>query len=141
MPKPMNNNYKEITWEEIDNLVKKSLSEIDKLGCKEVYGLPRGGLVPALIISHQLGYKFITQDPISSGNINNCLIVDDIVDSGETMERFSSAGFKTFSIFYKKSAKIQPNCFGQIAEENIWLIFPWEEINALRIPDYKKIAK
>ncbi len=61
----------------------------------------------------------------------NVLIVDDIVDSGDTMievlkvlhEVYPALNFKTASLFYKKSAKIVPNWYVQ--ETDRWIEFFW----------------
>lgn len=60
------------------------------------------------------------------------LIVDDIVDSGETMEeilkilkeKFPNVEFKLATIFYKKSACLQPDFSVKEAKE--WIDFFWE---------------
>ena len=59
------------------------------------------------------------------------LIVDDIVDSGDTLievlkvlsEAYPYVTFKTASLFYKKSAKIAPNWYVKEAKE--WVDFFW----------------
>jgi xanthine phosphoribosyltransferase len=61
----------------------------------------------------------------------NVLIVDDIVDSGDTLievlrvlhEAYPAVNFKTASLFYKKSAKIVPNWYVQEADR--WIEFFW----------------
>ncbi len=61
------------------------------------------------------------------------LIVDDIVDSGDTLvevlrvldEVYPYITFKTASLFYKKSAKIAPNWYVKEAES--WINFFWTE--------------
>jgi len=61
----------------------------------------------------------------------NILIVDDIVDSGETLklvikslsQRYPNANFKTASLFYKESASIKPNWYAQYATD--WIDFFW----------------
>ena len=61
------------------------------------------------------------------------LIVDDIVDSGDTLaevlrvldEVYPYITFKTASLFYKKSAKIAPNWYVKEAES--WIDFFWTE--------------
>jgi len=61
------------------------------------------------------------------------LIVDDIVDSGDTMvalleklhTRYPDVTFKAASLFYKKSAKIMPDW--SIKEANAWIDFFWTE--------------
>lgn len=60
------------------------------------------------------------------------LIVDDIVDSGETMreilkvlkERFPTVEFKLATLFYKKTAVLQPDY--TVREANQWIDFFWE---------------
>jgi len=59
------------------------------------------------------------------------LIVDDIIDSGDTLvevlkalgETYPHITFKTASLFYKKSAKIAPNWYVKEATE--WIDFYW----------------
>jgi xanthine phosphoribosyltransferase len=59
------------------------------------------------------------------------LIVDDIVDSGDTLvevlsvlkKAYPGVTFKTASLFYKKSAKIAPNWY--VKETNAWIDFFW----------------
>ena len=58
--------------------------------------------------------------------------VDDIVDSGETMreilkvlrEKFPTVEFKLATLFYKKTAVLQPDY--TIREANQWIDFFWE---------------
>ncbi len=60
------------------------------------------------------------------------LILDDIVDSGETMteiikilnEKFPNTEFKLATLFYKKSAILQPDY--TVREANMWIDFFWE---------------
>ena len=65
-------------------------------------------------------------------NAKRVLIVDDIVDSGETMveilkilnDKFPNIEFKIATLFYKKSALIQPDF--SVKEANCWIDFFWE---------------
>ena len=84
----MNKHY--VDWEEINALVFRLFHKIitnsslfNDLEIENIYGLPRGGLIPAVMLSHQLGI------PMAKGDIGpNTLIVDDICDSGETLDKF-----------------------------------------------------
>ena len=66
-------------------------------------------------------------------NFKKVLIVDDIIDSGDTMQaiqelllgKFSNTKFKTLSIFQKESAKLKANFYAQTANE--WIEFFWEK--------------
>jgi len=61
------------------------------------------------------------------------LLMDDIVDSGETLKEvlfylkkhFPDIKFKTASIYYKKTALIQPDF--TLYETNEWIEFFWEK--------------
>lgn len=61
------------------------------------------------------------------------LIVDDIVDSGDTLrevlnvlqKEYPQVTFKTASLFYKKSAKIVPHWY--VKEAKAWIEFFWSE--------------
>lgn len=65
-------------------------------------------------------------------NAKRVLIVDDIVDSGETMveilkilnNKFPNVEFKIATLFYKKTALIQPDF--SVKEANCWIDFFWE---------------
>ena len=74
----MNKYY--VDWDEINALVFRLRFKIGFF--KNIYGLPRGGLIPAVMLSHQLGI------PMAKGDIGpDTLIVDDICDSGETLDK------------------------------------------------------
>lgn len=70
-----------------------------------VYGVPRGGCVPAAMLAGVWGTRLL--DAPEPG----CLIVDDLVDSGATRERHAEYAFDAL---YHKSAG------------DGWLVFPWE---------------
>ncbi len=61
------------------------------------------------------------------------LVVDDIVDSGDTLvevlavlnRKYPDITFQTASIFYKKTAKIAPTWY--IKEPKSWIEFFWSE--------------
>lgn len=91
-----------VTWEEVDN----HASEIaDRLATKEVavvIGIGRGGLIPAVTMSHHLNAPLVpimwqTRDGEYKTNLNNIvealsygdtiLVVDDISDSGVTLSQ------------------------------------------------------
>jgi xanthine phosphoribosyltransferase len=65
-------------------------------------------------------------------NYTKVLIVDDIVDSGETIKNilevlkneFPNTQFEIASLFYKKTAFVQPDFVEK--EANAWIDFFWE---------------
>lgn len=79
---------KNISWKKIEqgvDILEKRLRPL-KATIKNIYGVPRGGLVPATILSHRLNVPLvIDQRSISK----NTVIVDEIIDSGETAKNFT----------------------------------------------------
>ena len=75
-----------LSWRDLDDLIeilcKKITEELPNID--SVHGIARGGLIPAVLISHQLGLKYT--DLIYP----NTLVVDDICDSGETLKNAPS---------------------------------------------------
>lgn len=115
-----------------------------------VIGLSRGGVFPANIISHYLeDVKMVVIDYSSSRgkgdnvdlhtneipkmDYDRILIVDDIIDSGYTMEEIfdtlSMRGhdIKTFSYFYKETSVFEPDHYTwHLPQNSPWVVFPWE---------------
>ena len=87
-----------LSWGDIDNLIEDLCYHIQPnkkkpLIFESVTGLPRGGLIPAVMVSHKLGIPFIeveTLNPIEGWKMKNknTLVVDDICDSGKTLQYF-----------------------------------------------------
>ncbi len=65
-------------------------------------------------------------------SFNTILIIDDIADSGETLdfvitlikEALPNATIKTAVLFYKPKSKIKPDYY--VEETTDWIVFPWE---------------
>lgn len=95
----------------------------------KVSGVPRGGLVPAVVISHKLKLPFISLEdginlPFSLRK--DILVLDDICDSGQTLGRLSTLGFPTAAVYYKQTAGFSPTFVGVEVPDNMWVVFPWE---------------
>ena len=120
-----------LTWKEIDTLVTilkhkvlDKLPEIDS-----VTGIARGGLIPAVMLSHKLGV------PYTQSVGPNTLVVDDICDSGVTLK--DAPGVYTATLHYKSSAIAKPNAYASLLlNENQWLVYPWEEDDSNMLQGY-----
>ena len=127
-----------LSWNDIDKAINKIVATINNSEIKisAIGGMPRGGLVPAVIISHRLGIPFISQANIKN-TFGNILIVDDICDSGKTLRQFKfEENIYTATLHWKQSAEYQPHYFWEIAYENEWIVYPWENKDSKTIPDY-----
>ena len=133
-----------LNWEDIDNLIEKLCKKIlnSKLEIKDIWGLPRGGSIPAVMVSHKLNI------PITKGTISpTTLIIDDICDSGITLADFYETYQDEFSFpFYLKTAVLhykshtsvfEPTLYANQWSSNDWIIYPWEREDSKSIQDYK----
>jgi GTP cyclohydrolase IA len=77
-----------------------------------VYGVPRGGCVPAGMLATMWGTKVLDEPQ------PGCLVVDDIIDSGRTRERFKDYEF----VALVSHRKTDPGYF----KLDGWIDFPWE---------------
>lgn len=90
---------------------------------ENIYGIPRGGLVVAVYLSHLLKLPIIlNQQEVS----RHTLVVDDIVDSGKTIEQFLN--HHTFAIFMNEDLpeEARPSLFLTTKKSNQWIKFFWE---------------
>tara|TARA_R110002153_G_scaffold220386_1_gene372861 strand:- start:401 stop:838 length:438 start_codon:yes stop_codon:yes gene_type:complete len=121
-----------LSWDDIKNVVDKVVEKIGDLEKKpwSLYGIPRGGLIPATWISHKTGinYRQINSTQISKmADLSHTLIIDDICDSGKTIKeiRENYPKVKVACLYYKETASETPDIYGEIVGDE-WLIFPWE---------------
>lgn len=117
--------YKTINWLELDQYVTKLAEKIKKerIGYfTGVYGLPRGGLVPAVMLSHRLNL------PLLMAPCEGCLVVDDIADTGTTLQHYREKGWEIAVIWYKPQSKVVPDFYAvkETRKKMGWIVFPWE---------------
>jgi hypoxanthine phosphoribosyltransferase len=122
-----------LSWDDISQLVEilceKIITELPNID--SVFGLKRGGLIPAVMVSHKLGL------PWSDVMLPNTLVIDDIADTGITLK--NTIGCYTATLHYKPHTSCyKPNIYAQIHEGNEWIIYPWERKDSEQIQDYLK---
>ena len=113
------------TWREFDESVDHIAKECEFLEFSGIYGVPRGGLCLAVALSHKLKIKLISEP------MKNSLIVDDIYETGITLNTFKDI---EGAMFYVLFSKIKPSWWNTvyISEKKEWIVFPWE--NSINSP-------
>ena len=90
-----------------------------------VYGIPSGGILPAYILAEKLNCKLISQKELPQYMQHKTLIVDDLIDSGKTLEKYSN--YDTV-VLYKKPHSPKPTYwYEDIPNEWIYLSYEKEE--------------
>lgn len=128
-----------LSWKWVDD----QLNTIgDKLEGKElefVAGIPRGGLIPAVMMSHAFGIKYISY---SSAKMlpkelrEKVLVIDDIADTGHTLKEAVELGFKTATLAMRSGTSTMPLFYGEFITDDRWLVFPWEKLDSVPLQDY-----
>ena len=124
-----------VGWNEIEKLVDNLCYHVncEYPEIKYIHGLKRGGLIPAVMISHTLGLKYVD----TPQHYDNCLIVDDICDSGVTLEKWNK--YITAVLHYKPHTScVVPTIHAFPHEGDEWIIYPWERDDSETIQDYLK---
>lgn len=112
------------TWQEFDKDIEKIIYWAGKKNFKSVYGMPRGGLIAGVVLSHRLGLPLkLKVEELDQ----ETLIVDDIADSGRTLENLDKVlKFKPIvaTLFFNRNSCRMPDFY--IHEKKNWVVFPWE---------------
>ena len=117
------------TWGEFDKSVEHIANKCKFLQFSGIYGIPRGGLCLAVALSHKLKINLISEP------IKNSLIVDDIYETGMTLNTFKNIEGAMFFVLF---SKVNPTWWNSvhISEKSEWIVFPWE--NALNFQSDRK---
>ena len=112
-----------ISWDEVYRLLDiineyvENLEDFDKPWY--VSGIPRGGSILAVLYSHRFDLPYL-HNP--QNRDHNLLILDDIADSGKTLQEWRD---RMNSPIY---AKLKKDCG--------WIVYPWEREDSKTIQDY-----
>ena len=120
----------------------------DEGNWRAVVAITRGGMAPAMIVARELDIRTVDTISVKSYNHQNqteahvlkapdvammgdgdgILVVDDLVDSGKTLELVRSlypkAHFAT--VYAKPKGKPQVNSYITEVSQDTWIFFPWD---------------
>ena len=113
-----------ISWRNYGLMINSLIEKVKRDGLQfdGVYGVPRGGLVIALAFSHSLNL------PILLYSTNESLVVDDISDTGITLQNIKHKRIAT--LYTTKWAITTPNYWvREKLNKQDWLVYPYEKQN------------
>jgi xanthine phosphoribosyltransferase len=142
-----------VSWDQIHRDARALAWRLDGKGpdggaWRAVVGITRGGLVPAMIVSRELDIRVVDTISVKSyahqtqsdvrvikspqadlmGDGTGILIVDDLVDSGKTLEvvrkLYPAAHFAT--VYAKPSGKPMVDSYITEVSQDTWIFFPWD---------------
>ncbi len=143
-----------VSWDQLHRDARALAWRLDRKGpgeegaWKAVVGITRGGLVPAMIVARELDIRVVDTISVRSyshqsqteakvtkspqedlmGDGEGILIVDDLVDSGKTLELvrklYPKAHFAT--VYAKPSGRPQVDTYITEVSQDTWIFFPWD---------------
>ena len=128
-----------VSWELIDDCVTDIAFHLKDTG-KDfvgVFGIPRGGVILAVMLSHKLDIPYITEFwRVGDGDI---VVIDDIADTGKTFQFYKeqpeTKDAHYVTIHEHKQSIVKPD-YSVIDKQDIWIVYPWETTNSEEIQDY-----
>jgi xanthine phosphoribosyltransferase len=138
-----------VTWDELHRHARALAWRLLDLGpWRGIVAVTRGGLVPAAIVARELDVRLVDTVCISSyedrnklgtrgkmsvlkgveGDGSGYLIVDDLVDTGDTArlvrEMLPKAHFAT--VYAKPAGRPMVDTFITEVSQDTWILFPWD---------------
>ena len=128
--------------------INKLTTKLEKQSFNVILGIAKGGLIPTTLLAYKLKIKDLRTVQVSSycdeanqqgcmTEINGCapfsesdhvLIVDDIADSGKTiqfvLDRYKIKNYKIVTLILKGHSKIIPDYYARTTD--LWVDFFWE---------------
>lgn len=139
-----------MSWEEVEEALLELARKVRRgFDPDAIVGVARGGLIPAVRLSHLLGDKEFRvihvkyyqgrrrmKKPELISDIKaltwKALLVDDVADTGTSLsfvlrhlKKKGAKEVRTATIAYKPRAGLKPDYYA--LETNKWVVFPWEE--------------
>jgi len=100
--------------------------------CKldSVFGVPRGGLIPAVALSNRLKLPLINHIGAHT------LICEDIIDSGQTIAQIPRPRWVA-SLLVREGLRLDywPTWYARTCSPDVWFVFPWEDPRGPTKPD------
>ena len=113
-------------WIAFDRDIRNLAIRIEREGKpKNIFGVPRGGLVAAVRLSHLLDRPLVLEeDQIDKST----LLVDDVCDSGMTLYRLAKlTRAPIVTLYANEERKIEvPRLVYARPTKGKWIVFPWE---------------
>ena len=118
-----------VSWEDINKYLDGVVEDVKKRGLKPsgVYGVPRGGLIFATMLSYKMDI------PLLLNAAKDCIIIDDIADSGRTLMHFTKNDtqfhkFYITTMYYHERSMVKPDYYMFEKKDN-WIVYPYEYDN------------
>lgn len=109
-----------VSWDDVEEYINSLSDFINSHNFNGVYGPARGGLIFAVMVSHRYDLPFLGAPQ------KGCLVIDDIVDSGDTAMAWRSKGYCITSMYFNAQSKVPVDYYLR-NKDGKWIVFPYEK--------------
>lgn len=112
-----------LSWHDFEQVVEHMVGRCAGQSFAGVYGVPRGGLVLAVALSHRLELPLLLEPCPRS------LVVDDVYESGRTLAPYRELDGACVWVWVSKA---EPQWWqaAVVSPSKEWIVFPWENAAA-----------
>ena len=148
----MNERFFPVSWSDLHRDARALAWRLAELGpFDRIIAIARGGLAPAAIIARELDIRYVDTVCIVSykegeegianvrgelqllkgveGDGTGCLVIDDLVDSGETAKAVRRLLPKAHiaTVYAKREGLPTVDTYITQVSQDTWIVFPWDE--------------
>lgn len=130
---------KVLSWTDIHSAIDALSSKLADIRPLYITGKSRGGLIPAVMLSHKTGVPYIDLSQAVQMHEDvrkRIVLVDDISDTGETFKMLQNYHFITTALHTRYSTSFHPDYTSIEVKDDRWIVYPWEDKNAKRVQNY-----
>jgi hypoxanthine phosphoribosyltransferase len=108
-----------LSWHDFDQAVEWIAQRRGDRRFSGIYGIPRGGLVLAVALSHRLELQLLPEPQ------SGCLVVDDVFETGRTLAPHRQLAGAELVVWISKA---EPQWWRavEVTSSAEWIVFPWE---------------
>ena len=139
--------YATVTWDQLHRDARQLATTLAPMGpWKGIVAITRGGMIPAAIVARELecrlvetisvasydeeqqGHPVVLKSAAAAGDGTGFLIIDDLVDRGETARLVRGLLPKAYfaCLYAKPEGRGATDMFVAEVEQDTWVLFPWD---------------
>jgi len=111
---------RQLSWHDFDQTVERIAKRYGERRFSGIHGIPRGGLVLAVALSHRLALPLLLKPQ------QGCLVVDDVFETGRSLAPHRQLAGAELLVWISKA---EPEWWRavEVASSAEWIVFPWEQ--------------
>jgi len=108
-----------LSWHDFGAAVERIAQLVGDRRFSGIHGIPRGGLVLAVALSHRLELPLLREPQ------PGCLVVDDVYETGRTLAPYRDLEGATLLVWISKAEPLWWQAV-EVDPSPEWIVFPWE---------------